>query len=132
MGGNDIKFGATTLAADQILTPDLVKRPSLTADGPTRTIEQMLDGIGAVLKQLNLDWTDVADISVTVPCPCTAGGAILEATNLGTSETNALWKVPFGEHLAKAVAIEAGLPIPVFACNDANAAAALAGGNPTL
>jgi glucokinase len=43
-------------------------------------------------------------------------------TNLGTPETKHLWEVPFGELLAEAVEGKAGCAIPVFACNDANAA----------
>ncbi|MDX1565954.1 MAG: ROK family protein, partial [Phycisphaeraceae bacterium] len=122
MGGSDIKFGATTLDAQQILTPDLVKRPSLTADGPQKTIGQMLDGIEAILKQIDCDWSDLADIAVTVPCPCSAEGVILEATNLGTPKTKNQWRLPFADHLARAVAEASGETIPVFACNDANAA----------
>ena len=122
MGGNDIKFGATDLAADKLLLPDLVKRPSLAKDGPQSAIAQMLDGITAVLAELGASWSSIADIAVTVPCPCTPDGLIIEATNLGTPETKKLWQVPFGEHLAAAVKKTAGFDIPVFACNDANAA----------
>ncbi len=122
MGGNDIKFGATGLDATELLLPKLVKRPSLAHDGPDQTIGQMLDGIGAVLTELGLSWPAVADVSVTVPCPCSPTGTIVEATNLGSPETKALWQVPFGEHLASALQKTAGREIPVFACNDANAA----------
>jgi glucokinase len=122
IGGNDIKFGATNLDADQVLLPELVKRPSLAKDGPQQTIAQVLNGIQAVLAQLGAGWTDVADIAVTVPCPCTPEGLIIEATNLGTPETKRAWQVPFGEYLAAAVRQASGLEIPVFACNDANAA----------
>lgn len=122
MGGNDIKFGATNPDATQVLLPELIKRPSLTKDGPKRTVGQMIDGIQAVLDKVGAAWAQVIDISVTVPCPCSPEGMIIEATNLGTPETKDLWKVPFGELLAEAVEAEAGIAIPVFACNDANAA----------
>ncbi len=122
MGGSDIKFGATNLDADQILLSDLVKLPSLTQEGPQKTISQIVSGIEAVLGKLGADWTDVADIAVTVPCPCSAEGVILEVTNLGTPETKKLWELPFGELLAEAVEAKAGAAISVFACNDANAA----------
>lgn len=122
MGGSDIKFGATNLAADQILTPNLVKRPSLSAEGPGKTVAQIIDGIGAVLAGLGTKWPDVADVSVTVPCTCTPDGVIIESTNLGTPETKHLWKVPFRDLLAEAVKEASGIEIPVFACNDANAA----------
>ena len=49
IGGSDIKFGATNLAADKLLLDELVKRPSLATEGPDRTIAQVLDGIQAVL-----------------------------------------------------------------------------------
>ena len=52
IGGNDIKFGATNLDADQVLLPELVKRPSLAKDGPQQTITQVLNGIQAVLARL--------------------------------------------------------------------------------
>lgn len=122
MGGSDIKFGATNLEADQILLPELVKLPSLSQEGPQKTIAQILAGIDAVLTKLEVSWAEVADISVTVPCPCSAEGVILEVTNLGTPETKQLWEVPFGELLAEAVEGKAGCAIPTFACNDANAA----------
>ncbi len=122
IGGSDIKFGATNLSADQLLLQELVKRPSLAAEGPQKTVAQVLDGIQGVLSDLDADWADVADISVTVPCPCTSSGIIIEATNLGTPETKELWKVPFGELLAAAVKECSGKDISVFACNDANAA----------
>lgn len=122
MGGNDIKFGATNLSAERILLPKLVKRPSLTQEGPEKTVAQTIDGIQSVLDQLEAEWSDVADIAVTVPCPCSAEGVIVEATNIGTPETKEIWRVPFGDLLAGAVRDKAGLEIPVFACNDANAA----------
>ena len=122
MGGSDIKFGATDLNAGELLLEDLIKRSSLTAEGPQETIAQVLDGIGAVLSELDADWADVLDISVTVPCPCTREGMIIEATNLGTPQTKQLWRVPFGELLAGAVRECSGRDVPVFACNDANAA----------
>ena len=122
MGGSDIKFGATNLKADQSLLDKLVKRPSQADEGPQATVAQIVDGISAVLAQLDANWSDVADISVTVPCPCSREGTIIEATNLGTDETKALWTGPFGELLAARVEEESGIEIPVFACNDANAA----------
>ena len=122
MGGSDIKFGATNLDADQILLPELVKLPSLTHEGPQKTINQIIDGIEAVLVELKAAWEQVADVAVTVPCPCSSDGVILEVTNLGTPETKHLWEVPFGDLLAVAVSTKAGCEIPVFACNDANAA----------
>jgi len=122
MGGNDIKFGATNLDADQILLSELVKLPSLTHEGPQKTVSQILAGIEAVLAELGAEWTQVADISATVPCLCSMDGVILEVTNLGTPETKHLWEVPFGELLAEAVETKTGFAIPTFACNDANAA----------
>ena len=122
MGGNDIKFGATNLDADQILLSELVKMPSLTHEGPQKTISQTVAGIEAVLSELGAEWEQVADISVTVPCLCSAEGVILEVTNLGTPETKQEWEVPFGELLAAAVEEKTGCAIPTFACNDANAA----------
>ena len=122
MGGNDIKFGATNLSAERILLPELVKRPSLTHEGPARTVGQTIDGIGAVLGRLGLAWSDVADVAVTVPCPCSSEGVIIEATNIGTAETKKLWQVPFGELLAEAIHETGNVAVPVFACNDANAA----------
>jgi glucokinase len=122
MGGSDIKFGVTNLDADLILLPDLVKLPSLSQEGPQQTIGQIITGIEAVLTGLGATWAQVADVAVTVPCPCSPTGVILEVTNLGTPATKHLWEVPFGELLAKAVAGKAGCAIPVFACNDANAA----------
>ncbi len=122
IGGNDIKFGATNFEGDKILLPNLVKRPSLSKDGPQQTIGQILDGTQEVLEKLKCNWSAVSDIAVTVPCPCTADGVIIEATNLGTPETKSLWQVPFGEHLAEAVKKSSGVEVPVFACNDANAA----------
>ena len=122
MGGSDIKFGATSLDADQILLADLVKLPSLSHEGPQKTIGQIVIGIEDVLQQLGAKWTEVATIAVTVPCPCSPEGVILEVTNLGTPETKHLWELPFGELLAEAVAGKASCAIPVFACNDANAA----------
>lgn len=122
LGGNDIKFGATNLDASKILVPELVKRPSLTGEGPQKTVAQTVDGIEAVLERLGATWSDVSDISVTVPCPCSPEGVIIEATNIGTPETKQLWQVPFGELLAEAVHEVSGLRLPVFACNDANAA----------
>ncbi len=122
MGGNDIKFGATNLDADQILLSELVKLPSLTQEGPQKTISQILSGIEAVLAELGATWEQVADIAVTVPCLCSAEGVILEVTNLGTPETKHLWEVPFGELLAETIERKISSAIPVFACNDANAA----------
>lgn len=122
IGGSDIKFGATNLRADQCLLGELVKRPSITEAGPRATVGQIIDGIRTVLDQLAANWSDVADISVTVPCPCSRNGTIIEATNLGTNDTKELWKVPFGELLAARIQEESGFDIPVFACNDANAA----------
>jgi len=123
IGGSDVKFGATNSTAEKLLLDELVKRPSLATEGPTKTIAQVIDGIQAVLAELNADWSDVIDISVTVPCPCTSEGAIVEATNLGPPETKELWKLSFGELLAEEVQKLSGREIPVFACNDANAAA---------
>ena len=122
MGGSDIKFGATNLDADHILLQDLVKRPSLTQEGPQKTICQISEGIAAVLQELGANWSQVADIAVTVPCPCSSAGGILEVTNLGTPETKHLWELPFGELLAEEVKAQAKCAIRVFACNDANAA----------
>ncbi len=122
LGGNDVKLGATDLSAQKKLLPELVKKPSLTQDGPQRTIGQIVDGIKEVLAQLSVDWSEVATIAVTVPCPCTHDGHILNVPNLGTPETKHLWEVPFGELLAAEVSKIAAGEIPVFACNDANAA----------
>lgn len=122
MGGSDIKFGATNLDADLILLPELVKLPSLTQEGPRKTVSQIITGIEAVLAELGATWSEVADVAVTVPCPCSSEGVILEVTNLGTPETKHLWELPFGELLAQSVEGKAGCAIPVFACNDANAA----------
>lgn len=122
LGGSDVKLGATDLSAQQILLPELVKKPSLTQDGPQKTIVQILTGIGEVLGQLEADWQDVADVAVTVPCPCSSTGVILNVPNLGTPETKHLWEVPFGELLAEAISRTAGTEISVYACNDANAA----------
>jgi len=122
MGGSDIKLGATNLAADQLLLPELVKVPSLTQEGPQKTVRQILIGIETVLAELGANWEQVADIAVTVPCPCSADGIILEVTNLGTPETKHLWEVSFGELLAKAIEDKTGIAISTFACNDANAA----------
>jgi len=122
MGGSDIKFGATNLDADQILLSELVKLPSLSQEGPQKTISQITTGIEAVLAELGATWSQVADIAVTVPCPCSSDGIILEVTNLGTPETKHLWELPFGDLLAEAVELKAGYEISVFACNDANAA----------
>lgn len=123
MGGNDLKFGATDLAAEQLLLPDLVKRSSLVAEGPAKTVAQILDGLNEVLTTLSAEWAQIADIAVTVPCPCTRDGLIIEATNLGTADTKEKWKLPFGELLERAIEETGGVAIPVFACNDANAAA---------
>ncbi|MEQ8209027.1 MAG: ROK family protein [Lacipirellulaceae bacterium] len=122
MGGSDIKFGATDLDAGMILLPELVKLPSLSQQGPEKTISQIITGINAVLEELGAAWSQVATVAVTVPCPCSPDGVILEVTNLGTPETKHLWEVPFGDLLAEAVKAEASCAIPVFACNDANAA----------
>lgn len=122
LGGSDIKLGATNLNAEQILTTELIKCPSLTHEGPQKTISQMITGIQAALDHIGCDWADVADVAVTVPCPCSADGVILNVPNLGTPETKHLWQVPFGDLLAAGIAQTAGVPIPVFACNDANAA----------
>jgi len=122
MGGSDIKFGATNLDAEQILLPELVKLPSLTQEGPEKTISQILIGIEAVLAELGATWSQVADVAATVPCLCSSEGVILEVTNLGTPETKHLWEVPFSDLLAEEIEKKAGYAIPVFACNDANAA----------
>mgnify|MGYP002624593715 FL=1 len=122
MGGSDIKFGATNLGGDQILLPEIVKRPSLTRQGPAKTASQMVDGIREVIAKLGADWAHIANISMTVPCPCTPEGAIIEATNLGTPETKSQWQLPFGDTLAAAVEEFSGIRIPVRAFNDANAA----------
>lgn len=123
MGGSDVKFGVTNLDADLILLPELVKLPSLSQEGPQKSISQIIAGIEAVLAALGAAWTEVADVAVTVPCPCSSEGVILAATNLGTPETKHLWELPFGELLAETIHGKAGCAIPVFACNDANAAA---------
>lgn len=122
LGGSDVKLGATDLSALQLLLPDLVKLPSLTQEGPQKTIEQILSGIEDLLGQISAEWSDIADIAVTVPCPCSSEGVILNVPNLGTLETKHLWEVPFGDLLADAVRERANCEIPVFACNDANAA----------
>ncbi|QEG34923.1 ROK family protein [Bythopirellula goksoeyrii] len=122
LGGNDVKLGATDLTAQKLLLAELVKKPSLTQDGPQRTIGQIIDGIREVLEHVSADWKDVADIAVTVPCPCTHDGLILNVPNLGTPETKHLWEVPFGDLLAAEISKIAKCEIPVFACNDANAA----------
>lgn|GEM_PF-2217474 len=122
MGGSDIKFGATNLEANVLLLPELVKLPSLSQEGPQKTIRQILAGISSVLAELGAEWSQVASIAVTVPCPCSPSGVILEVTNLGTPETKHLWELPFGDLLAQSVEDQAGYKIPVFACNDANAA----------
>jgi predicted NBD/HSP70 family sugar kinase len=122
LGGSDIKLGATTLGADQILTPELVKCASLSHEGPQKTVGQMIAGIEAILEKVSCAWADIADVAVTVPCPCSSDGLILNVPNLGTPETKHLWQVPFGELLADGIAKKAGVAIPVFACNDANAA----------
>jgi predicted NBD/HSP70 family sugar kinase len=122
LGGSDVKLGATDLSAEKVLTPELVKCASLTQDGPRKTIAQMIGGIAAVLDKVGGEWADIADIAVTVPCPCSSDGLILNVPNLGTPETKHLWQVPFGELLAAEVEKAAGVAIPVFACNDANAA----------
>jgi len=122
LGGSDVKFGATDLSGGDVLLPKLIKRKSLTHEGPDRTICQMLDGVRALLAEIDRNWTDVFNIAVTVPCPCTADGLILSVPNLGTPETKHLWEVPFGDLLAEEVAKAAQRKIPVYACNDANAA----------
>ncbi|MDZ4658782.1 MAG: ROK family protein [Bythopirellula sp.] len=122
LGGSDVKLGATNLSAEQILTPELVKCASLSQEGPQKTISQIIGGIQAVLAKVGSAWSDVADIAVTVPCPCSSDGLILNVPNLGTPETKHLWQVPFGDLLAAEVEKTAGRAIPVFACNDANAA----------
>jgi glucokinase len=122
LGGSDIKLGATNLSGDQILTPELVKCASLSQEGPQKTISQMIAGIESVLDKVSCSWSDLADVAVTVPCPCSADGLILNVPNLGTPETRHLWQVPFGDLLAEGIATSAGVAIPVFACNDANAA----------
>jgi predicted NBD/HSP70 family sugar kinase len=122
MGGHDIKFGATNLKADELLLPELIKCPSLTSEGPSKSVVQMVAGIEVVLKELDAQWSDVADVSVTVPCPCTPAGTIIEATNLGSADTKEMWKLPFGDLLYSAIIETSGLEIPVFCCNDANAA----------
>lgn len=122
LGGSDVKLGATDLSAEKVLTPNLVKCASLTQDGPQKTIAQMIGGLRKVLEITGSEWADVADIAVTVPCPCSSDGLILNVPNLGTPETKHLWQVPFGDLLAAEVDKAAGVAIPVFACNDANAA----------
>lgn len=122
LGGSDVKFGATNLTAEKILLAELVKCASLSHEGPQKTISQMIGGIQAVLDKLDAQWANVADIAVTVPCPCSSDGLILNVPNLGTPETKHLWQVPFGELLADEISRTAGKKIPVFACNDANAA----------
>jgi predicted NBD/HSP70 family sugar kinase len=122
LGGSDVKLGATNLSAEKVLLPELVKRASLSHEGPGKTIEQIIGGIQMVLERIEATWNDVADIAVTVPCPCSADGLILNVPNLGTPDTKHLWRVPFGQYLEDAVAKTAGAKIPVFACNDANAA----------
>jgi glucokinase len=122
LGGSDIKLGATNLTADQILTPELVKCASLSQEGPQKTIAQMIGGIEGVLEKVGCSWNDLADVAVTVPCPCSADGLILNVPNLGTPETKHLWQVPFGELLAEGIEKSSRVTIPVFACNDANAA----------
>jgi glucokinase len=122
LGGSDIKLGATDLSATTILTPELVKCASLSQEGPQKTISQITNGVQAVLNKIDARWSDIADIAVTVPCPCSAEGLILSVPNLGTPETKHLWQVPFGELLATEIEKMAGRAIPVFACNDANAA----------
>ena len=122
LGGSDVKLGATDLSAEQVLTPELVKCASLSHEGPQKTIHQIIGGIQAVLDKIGAQWSDIADIAVTVPCPCSSAGLILNVPNLGTPETKHLWHVPFGDLLATEVKKTAGCAIPVFACNDANAA----------
>ena len=75
-----------------------------------------------MFEELGASWAQIADVAATVPSPCSSGGAILEVTNLGTPETKHLWELPFGELLAEAVREKADCAIPVFTCNDANAA----------
>jgi glucokinase len=122
LGGSDIKLGATNLNAERILTPELVKCASLSHEGPQKTIRQIIAGIEAVLNKVGYSWSEIADVAVTVPCPCSADGLILNVPNLGTPETKHLWQVPFGELLAAEIKKTAEVTIPVFACNDANAA----------
>ena len=122
LGGNDVKLSATDYSAQGILVLDPIKVPSLTQEGPQKTIGQILTGVNQLLALLHTDWNAVASIAVTVPCPCSSEGLILNAPNLGTPKTKHLWQVPFGEHLATEVSKSAGHAIPVFACNDANAA----------
>lgn len=122
LGGSDVKLGATDLTAERVLSPKLIKRASLTAEGPQKTIGQIIDGIGALVDEIGASWSEVASIAVTVPCPCSSVGTILSVTNLGTADTKHLWQVPFGELLGEAAATVAGRAVPVYACNDANAA----------
>jgi glucokinase len=122
LGGSDVKLGATDLTGSKLLLPELVKCASLTQEGPQKTIGQIIYGLQAVLDLCGGNWNDIADIAVTVPCPCSSDGLILNVPNLGTPETKHLWQVPFGDLLAAEVEKTAGVAIPVFACNDANAA----------
>ena len=122
LGGNDIKFGATDLSAEQCHVDDLIKLPSLAEQGPDVTIGQICTGLESLLGHLNAAWADVASIAVTVPCPCSPDGAIIESTNLGTDDSKHLWEVPLRDLLAARIEELAGTTIPVFACNDANAA----------
>ena len=123
LGGNDIKLGAANSDATKLLLPELVKVSSEAGGSPDQTVAQVLHGLQIVLERLDANWSALEAVSMTVPCPCTPDGHIIEATNLGSAETQEAWRVPFGELVADKIREASGRDIPVLGCNDANAAA---------
>jgi predicted NBD/HSP70 family sugar kinase len=113
LGGTDIKATVTN-ARGEILVASIDKVPSLAAEGPRRTVEQLTVAAEAALAKLNGGWHQVACIGLDTPGPATVDGVIGLSPNMRHPDWNGF---------AIRAAFEERVRRPTIYANDGNAAA---------
>ena len=113
LGGTDIKATVTNRRGE-ILVNSIDKVLSRSAEGPARTVEQLVVAAETALTRAEAGWDRVDCVGLDTPGPATVEGVIGLSPNLKHPDWNG-----FGIRAA----VEARIRRPVIYANDANAAA---------
>lgn len=108
IGGTTVKMGLFTSAGDLL---DKWEIPTRTEDGGKNILPDIATSILSKMEAKKLSMDDVAGIGLSVPGPVDDNGVVHRCVNLGWGEFS------IGDEMRKHI------DLPVFAGNDANAAA---------
>ena len=112
-GATTSKFAAVRAGGEPVTT-QLLQRPTHAQNGREAVIAAWISGIGELLAQNHLDWSQVEGVGLAIPGPYERYGVLGKAANLPAGFAN--WNVH--ADFSAALANQAGRPLTLTVSND--------------